>query len=70
MVGTRIKSYYKEQLVGDVLFPCDNQTMALDKYRRYHPEMKDCILVAESYDTDAPENKEHLQAFIKCGCIE
>lgn len=44
-----------------------NQVKALEWFRREYPAHKDCIVVAESYDSD--ENPEHYAACKRCGCV-
>lgn len=71
MMYIRIKSYYPNGkfTTCEQLYPGTNQVKALERFRHDYPEHKGCILVAETYDADAPENIEHFRICKACGCV-
>ena len=70
MIYTRIKSYYNGTFTNcEHLYLGNNHSIALNKFRSEYPEHNDCILIAESYDSEDPDNKEHFQACLNCGCV-
>ena len=70
MLYTRIKSYHNGEFTScEHLYLGTNQVKALERFRNEYPEHKECILVAQTYDSEAEENKEHFQACLRCGCV-
>ena len=70
MLYTRVKSYLNGEFTNcEHLYLGTNQAEALSKFRYEYPEHKDCILVAETYDSDEDKNKEHFKACLRCGCV-
>lgn len=70
MVYVRIKSYLNGKFTGcEHLYLGNNHVNALDKFRKEYPEHKNCILIAESYDSEDERNKEHFKACLNCGCV-
>lgn len=70
MLYTRIKSYQNGVFTNcEHLYLGSNQSTALERFRSEYPEHKDCILIAESYDSEEECNKEHFKACLRCGCV-
>ena len=70
MLYTRIKSYHNGVFTTcEHLYLGNNHTKALERFRNEYPEHKECILITETYDSEAGKNKEHFQACLKCGCV-
>ena len=70
MIYTRIKSYHNGKFTGcEHLYLGNNQVKALEKFRAEYPEHKDCILIAEKYDSNEERHKEHFKACLACGCV-
>lgn len=70
MLYTRIKSYHNGEFTScEHLYLGTNQSKALERFRIEYPEHKECILVAQTYDSEAEENKAHFQACLRCGCV-
>ena len=68
MLYTRIKSYNNGKFTTcEQLYPTTNQSIALQRFREDYPEHKECILIAEYYDSEA--NKEHFEICKTCGCV-
>lgn len=71
MKYVRLRSYYQDGrfTTCEHLYHGSDQVKALDWFRKEYPEHRDCIVVAESYDSDDPKNKEHFSACLRCGCV-
>lgn len=70
MIYVRIRSYKEGSLMAEHLYlKTGTQQDAIDHFRKDMPEHKDCILVAEDYESTAPENKEHFNICRECGCV-
>lgn len=70
MIYVRIKSYLNGQFTGcDHLYLGNDHVKALVRFRKEYPEHKNCILVAETYDSEADKNKEHFNVCLSCGCV-
>lgn len=67
MKYVRITSHLDGKLLAEHLYFTDSQVKAIDRFRKEYPEHKDCIVVAENYESD--ENKEHFRVCINCGCV-
>lgn len=53
MLYTRIKSYSNGKFTGcEQLYSTINQSIALQKFRADYPEHKECLLIAETYDSE------------------
>ena len=65
----RIKSYYPsgEFTNCEHLYLGDNQLEAIARFRKAYPEHKDCVVVAEDYDSE--EHKDHFSVCARCGCV-
>ena len=71
MKYVRIRSYYQNGKFTSCehLYAGTNQVEALEKFREEYPEHDNCILIAENYDSEKPEHKEHFAACLRCGCV-
>ena len=71
MIFTRIKSYDQNGKFTNCehLYLGKSHTNAILKFRREYPEHDQCIVIAETYDSNDPKNKEHFNIMKKCGCI-
>ena len=71
MIYTRIRSYYPSgEFTGcEHLFHSSNHAEALAWFRKEYPEHKDCIVIAETYDSESNKNAEHFKACLRCGCV-
>jgi hypothetical protein len=71
MIFTRIRSYTCDGkfTTAEHLYLGKNQTRAITQFRREYPEHENCVIVAESYESETPENKEHFEACLRCGCV-
>jgi hypothetical protein len=71
MVYVRLRSYFPTgEFTGcEHLFLGNDHVKALDWFRKEYPEHKDCVIVAETYDSEDPKNKEHFSACKICGCV-
>lgn len=68
MLYTRIKSYSNGKFTGcEQLYSTINQSIALQKFRADYPGHKECLLIAETYDSE--KNKEHFEICKSCGCV-
>lgn len=66
----RIRSYMGKQFTGcEQLYPGNDQVKAIVRFREAYPEHKDCVLVAEPYNSNDPKNAEHFAACLRCGCV-
>jgi len=67
----RIRSYYPDGTFTSCehLYNESNQQKALERFRKDYPEHDECIIVAEDYDSDAEENKEHFRICKECVCV-
>lgn len=65
----RITSHWNNELVAEQLYFTDSQTTAIERFRKEYPEHGNCIVIAENYDSEKPENKEHFKACLRCGCV-
>ena len=67
----RVKSYYQDGRFTSCehLYFGNNQVKALERFRAEYPEHDSCILVAETIDADAPENREYFAVCFRCGCV-
>lgn len=65
----RITSHLNGQLLAEHLYLTDSQVKAIERFRREYPEHKDCIVVAEDYDSEDQKNKEHFEICCRCGCV-
>ena len=67
----RVRSYLQTgEFTGcEHLYLGNRQDIALDRFSRDYPEHKDCIIVAEYYDSEDEKNKEHFNACMRCGCV-
>lgn len=71
MIFTRVRSYYEDGrfTTCEQLYVGSDQNKALERFRRDYPAHKDCILVAEWYDSEDVRNTEHFAACQRCGCV-
>jgi hypothetical protein len=70
MIFTYIKAYKDEVFLGyEHLYLGNNHTKALERCIQENPEFKECILMAETYDSEDVKNQEHYQACVRCNCI-
>ena len=70
MKYVRITSYFNGRFTTcEHLYAGTNQVEALERFRSEYPEHNECILIAENYDSDKPENKAHFAACLSCGCV-
>ena len=70
MIYIRIKSYLNGQFTNcEHLYLGNNQVKALERFRKEYPEHRNCILIAETYDSEAEKNKEHFNVCLRCGCV-
>lgn len=71
MQMVRITSYTKNGKFTSCehIYAAINQQKAIERFRREYPEHKDCIVVAEYYDSEDPKNAEHFKACSACGCV-
>ena len=69
MKYVRMRSYLTTgEFTGcEHLYLGDNHVKALDWFHREYPEHNDCIVIAETYDSE--ENAEHFAACKRCGCV-
>lgn len=70
MKYVRIRSYYNGEFTScEHLYTGTNQVDAIARFRKEYPEHDNCILIAEAYDSEKPENKSHFAACVNCGCV-
>lgn len=70
MIYTRIKSYLNGKFTTcEHLYLGNIHTKAILNFRRQYPEHENCIIVAETYDSDDPQNLEHFKSMLNCGCV-
>ena len=71
MIYTRIRSYFPDgKFTGcEHLYSGDSHTDAIIRFRKAYPEHKDCIVIAETYDSENEKHKEHFAACVRCGCV-
>ncbi len=67
MILMRVKSYLPsgEFTTCEQLYAVESRQKALERFRREYPEHKECVLVAEEYDTDDPKNAEYLRLWLR-----
>ena len=65
----RITSHRGKELLAEHLYFTDSQVKAIERFRKEYPEHKDCIVVAEDYESEDPKNKEHFRVCLNCGCV-
>ena len=67
----RVRSYYPDGTFTSCehIYIESDQQKALERFRKEYPEHEKCILVAEYYDSEAEENKEHFRICRECGCV-
>lgn len=70
MKYVRIRSYHNSEFTGcEHLYMGNNQVEALARFCKEYPEHDNCILIAEYFDSEKPENKPIFEAFVRCGCV-
>ena len=71
MEFVRIRTYFTGgKFTGcEHLYLGNSQTKAIEKFRREYPEHNECIVVAETYNSEDQKNKEHFEACSRCGCV-
>ena len=71
MKMVRITSYLTtgEFTSCEHLYAVENQNKAIERFRREYPGHKDCIVVAEDYDSENQKNAEHFRTCSECGCV-
>ena len=71
MIYTRITSYFPDGrfTTCEHLYLGNSHTDAILRFRKEYPEHKDCIVIAETYDSDDKKNKSHFAACVRCGCV-
>ena len=70
MKYVRIKSYLNNQFTGcEHLYLGNSHVEALNKFRKEYPEHGECILIAETIDSEEPKYKEYFQTCLRCGCV-
>lgn len=70
MLYTRIKSYLNGEFTGcEHLYFGNNHVKALNRFRKEYPEHKDCILIAETIESENLKYKEYFQACLNSGCV-
>lgn len=71
MYYVRIKSYSPDgTFTGcEHLYFGSNHVKALEWFRREYPEHKDCIVSAETIDSESAENREYFAVCKRCGCV-
>ena len=63
------KSYEKSSLAAEHLYVKTGTLQdAIDRFLHDMPEQKQCIIVAEDYDSEDPKNEEHFRVCKECGC--
>lgn len=69
MILTRIRSYRQngEFTGADHLYLGNDHVKAINRFRKEYPEHDDCIVIAETYDSE--QNADHYKACWNCGCI-
>lgn len=72
MIFTRIRSYDTDVNFTSCehLYLGDNKCDAIRRFRKDYPEHSSCILIAERYDSEDLQNKEHFEACMRCGCVD
>lgn len=67
----RLTSYYQDGRFTSCehLFLGNDQVKALEWFRKEYPAHRNCIVVAEHYDSEGPKNAEHFAACKRCGCV-
>ena len=65
----RITSHRERELLAEHLYLTDSHVKAIERFRKEYPEHKDCIVIAEDYDSDDPKNEEHFRICMNCGCV-
>ena len=69
MKYVRITSHKDGKLLAEHLYLTDSHTKAIERFRKEYPSHKDCIVVAENYDSEEEKNKEHFKACLRCECV-
>lgn len=70
MLYTRIKSYLNGEFTGcEHLYLGNDHVKSLIRFRKEYPEHKDCILLAETIDSENPKYKDYIETCSNCGCI-
>jgi hypothetical protein len=68
----RIRSYKRDDhsLCAEHLYiKKGTQCDAIAEFKKDMPEQKGCIIIAEDYDSQDPDNAEHFKACRDCGCV-
>lgn len=65
----RITSFFEDRLCAEHLYFGRDQVKAIERFRKEYPEHKNCVVVAENYNSDDEKNKEHFKACLRCGCV-
>ena len=62
MKYVRIKSYQGGKFTGcEHLYSGNDHVKALERFRKEYPEHKDCVLIAETIDSEEPKYKEYFR---------
>lgn len=70
MIYTRVRSYNDgEFTTAEHLYLGDNHTKAIIQFRKEYPEHSNCVVMAETFDGEKPENKELFEICLRCGCV-
>ena len=68
----RVTSYYQDGrfTTCEHIYAAQFQQDAIDRFKKEYPEhAKECIIVAEYYDSEDPKNAEHFEVCKRCGCV-
>lgn len=61
---TKLKSYFGSRLIAEYICP-DDQSRAIEKFRKMYPEQRDCEVIAERADID----EEALRVYFRTQCV-
>lgn len=69
MQFTRIRAYRNGKIINEGFeeIYARDQYKALEWFKRDHPSLSDCILVAEDYDPE--DDPDHFRVCNECGAV-
>lgn len=67
----RIRTFYKDgrPTSCDHLYVGNNRQKAFKRFLKDYPEHKDCIILAEDYDSEDSKNEDDFKIYSNCGCV-
>ena len=67
---TRVKAYLNGEFTTfEIVYFTDSHAEALHKFRVEFPNMNECILIAETLNTENEKDNRFIETCVKCGAF-